>query len=143
MLVNDIIAEAQQATGLSDLGDPSVLEGLEKLVTASNEEARLSAAGAPRWEATIVSTLANRLRIVDHLKRHPIGQMRKLYAHFGEQLTPRAQAAMVELLARNPQGKHGKHHYSLEEFGLTAAGVRKHFRDYYERYGISPRESAN
>lgn len=383
MLVDDIVAKARQATGLSDLGDPFVLEGLEKLVTASNEEARLSAAGAPRWEATIVSTLANRLRIVDYLKRHPelldrpierpmfvfglprtgttltinllsadparrcflrwealnsappakagelhtdpryvaeqqrleltvkhapqiaaihyeeadgptecqyamalsfcaqifdstahipsyrqwffqtsyrpafqfhkqllqllqahnggrwtlknpwhplflddltavypdaqlvmthrdpvevvgsacslirhvrpmfsdvvdlraiaaqmidtfdrmiarqnafrdqhgedaiydihyeeqlrdpIGQMRKLYAHFGEQLTPRAQAAMVELMARNPQGKHGKHHYSLEEFGLTAAGVRKHFQDYYERYGISQRKSAN
>ena len=31
---------------------------------------------------------------------------------------------MVKLLAENPQGKHGKHVYSLEEFGLTAAGVR-------------------
>src|SRR3984885_10273055 len=71
MLVNDIIAEAQQATGLSDLGDPFVLEGLEQLLAASNEEAHLSDAGAPRWEATIVNTLANRLRIVDYLKHHP------------------------------------------------------------------------
>ncbi len=383
MLVNDIIAKAQQATGLSDLGDPFVLEGLEKLIAASNEEAHLSDAGAPRWETNIVNTLANRLRIVDYRKRHPelldrpidrpmfvfglprtgttltinllsadasrrcflrwealnsappakagelhtdpryvaeqqrleltikhapqiaaihyeeadgptecqyamalsfcaqifdstahipgyrqwffqtsyrpafqfhkqllqllqahnggrwtlknpwhplflddltavypdaqlvmthrdpvevvgsacslirhvrpmfsdvvdlraiaeqmidtfdrmiarqnafrdqhgenaiydihyedqlrdpIGQMRKLYARFDEQLTPQAQAAMLEVLARNPQGKHGKHHYSLEEFGLTAAGVRKHFQGYYERYGISQRESAN
>jgi Sulfotransferase family len=68
--------------------------------------------------------------------RDPVGQMRKLYAHFGEQLTPEAEAAMSKLLANNPQGKHGKHNYSLEEFGLTAAGVRQHFRDYCERFGI-------
>jgi hypothetical protein len=38
--------------------------------------------------------------------------------------------------ANNPQGKHGKHSYSLEEFGLTAAWVRRHFRDYCERFNI-------
>jgi hypothetical protein len=69
--------------------------------------------------------------------RDPIGQMRKVYAHFDEPLTREAEAAMARLLADNPQGKHGKHAYSLEEFGLTAAGVRQHFRDYCERYKIS------
>jgi Sulfotransferase family len=48
-----------------------VLEGLERLVKASNEEAQLSAAGAPRWQTSVIGTLANRLRIVDHLKCHP------------------------------------------------------------------------
>lgn len=377
MKTNDIIEKASAATGLSDLGDPSVLEGLEILVRASNEEANLSEAGAPRWEANLVSILSNRLRIVDYLKQHPellerpierplfvfglprtgttlainllsadpgrrcllrweslnsvppaaagalhsdprciaeqkrlemavkfapqiaaahyedadspsecqfamapsfcaqlfdsnlhipsyndwflhkasylpafrfhkqllqllqaenggrwtlknpwhplflndlitvypdaqlvmthrdpaevvgsacslirlvrpmfsdrvdlrqiadqmidtfdhmiarqndfrdrhgegsiydiqyteqlrdpVGEMRKLYAHFGEPLTPEAEAAMVQLLARNPQGKHGKHAYSLEEFGLTAKRVRHHFRDYCERFAI-------
>jgi hypothetical protein len=74
--------------------------------------------------------------------RDPIGQMRKLYSHFDEPLTPESEAAMGKVLARNPQGKHGKHNYSLEEFGLTAAGVRRHFQDYYERYDISQREAA-
>ena len=377
MNTNDIIAKASAATGLSDLGDPSVLEGLEILVRASNEEANLSEAGAPRWEANLVSILSNRLRIVDYLKQHPellerpierpmfvfglprtgttltinllsadpmrrcllrweslnsvppaaagalhsdprciaeqkrlemavkfapqiaaahyedadspsecqfamapsfcaqlfdsnlhvpsyndwflhrtsylpafrfhkqllqllqagnggrwtlknpwhplflndlitvypdaqlvmthrdpaevvgsacslirlvrpmfsdrvdprqiaaqlidtfdhmiarqnafrdrhgeesiydiqyagqlrdpVGEIRKLYAHFGEPFTSEAEAAMVQLLARNPQGKHGKHVYSLEEFGLTAEGVRKHFHDYCERFAI-------
>src|ERR1700760_93695 len=71
MQVNDIVAKAQQATGLTDLGDPAVLIGLEKLVQASNSDAQLSQAGAPRWEANLVGTLSNRLRIVDHLKKHP------------------------------------------------------------------------
>jgi hypothetical protein len=68
--------------------------------------------------------------------RDPIGQMRKLYAHFNEPFTPQAEAGMTNLLADNPQGKHGKHVYSLEEFGLTANEVRKHFADYCERFSI-------
>jgi hypothetical protein len=68
--------------------------------------------------------------------RDPIGQMRKLYARFNEPFTPEAQAAMAKLLSDNPQGKHGKHVYSLEEFGLTAAEVRQHFREYCERFDI-------
>jgi hypothetical protein len=68
--------------------------------------------------------------------RDPIGEMRRIYAHFGEPLTPDAQAAMTQRLAANPQGKHGQHLYSLEEFGLTAPEVRRHFRDYCERFDI-------
>jgi Sulfotransferase family len=367
MDVETIIARAEQATGLSDMGDPSAREGLERLVAASNDEARLSEVGAERWENSIVATLANRLRIVDYLKGHPellerpiekpmfvfglprtgttltinllsadparrcllrwealhsappakaeqqklvmaikhmpqiaaihyedadsptecqyamalnfcaqindsqvnipsyrewffatsylpafrfhkqllqllqaanggrwtlknpwhplflddlttvypdaqlvmthrdpaevvgsacslirhvrpmfsdtvdlreiaeqmietfdlmiarqnafrdahgedaiydiqyadqlrdpIGEMRRLYAHFDEPFTAETEAAMTRLLRESPQGKHGKHVYSLEEFGLTAAGVRKHFRDYCERYAIAP-----
>jgi len=68
--------------------------------------------------------------------RDPIGQMRKLYAHFDEPFTSEAQEAMTKLLAANPQGKHGKHVYSLEEFGLTASGVRQHFGTYCERFSV-------
>ena len=73
--------------------------------------------------------------------RDPIGEMRKLYAHFDEPFTPEAEAAMAGMLASNPQGKHGKHRYNLEEFGLTAASVRDHFRGYCDRYRI-PRKAA-
>jgi hypothetical protein len=39
-------------------------------------------------------------------------------------------------LAANPKGKHGRHEYSLEEFGLSAAGVRERFRGYVDRFAI-------
>jgi hypothetical protein len=68
--------------------------------------------------------------------RDPVGQMRKLYNHFAEPLAPEIEAEMAKLVAHNPQGKHGEHIYSLEEFGLAAVGVRKHFREYCERFGI-------
>ena len=68
--------------------------------------------------------------------RDPIGVMRKLYAHFDEPLTAEAEGAMTTLLRDQPKGKHGKHEYSLEEFGLNKAYIRDHYRDYYERYGV-------
>jgi hypothetical protein len=71
MRVDEIIEKACTATGLTDMGDPSARQGLERLVQASNDEAQLSATGAQRWEANIVATLSNRLRIVDYLKHHP------------------------------------------------------------------------
>ena len=49
-----ILGAAQKATGLSDFGDPRALEGLEHLVRASNEEARLSPAGGYRWMETLI-----------------------------------------------------------------------------------------
>jgi hypothetical protein len=81
------------------------------------------------------------IQYADQLK-DPIGEMRKLYARFDEPFTPAAETAMRKLLADNPQGKHGKHSYSLEEFGLTAEGVRAHFRDYCERYRIPVKAEA-
>ena len=68
--------------------------------------------------------------------RDPIGNMRRLYAHFDEPFTQEAEASMTKVLAEQPQGKHGVHHYSLEEFGLTKAGVRAHFKEYCDRYKI-------
>jgi Sulfotransferase family len=75
------------------------------------------------------------IRYIEQLQ-NPIGEMRKLYAHFGEPFTPEAEAAMQRQLAGNPQNKHGKHVYSLQEFGLTAAAIREHFRGYCERFDI-------
>jgi len=68
--------------------------------------------------------------------RDPMATVCGIYDHFGEPLTAEAEAAMDKYLADNPKGKHGKHSYSLEEFGLTARGVHDAFADYIERYRI-------
>lgn len=68
--------------------------------------------------------------------RDPVGTMRKVYAHFGEPLSAEAEARMTRLAQENPQHKHGRHVYALEDYGLTAAEVRKRYRDYIERFSI-------
>ena len=40
-------------------------------------------------------------------------------------------------VAANPQGKHGKHEYALEEYGLDPDQVRERFAAYIERFQIS------
>ncbi|HEX4376523.1 MAG TPA: sulfotransferase [Steroidobacteraceae bacterium] len=81
------------------------------------------------------------IQYVDQL-RDPIGEMRKLYAHFEEPFTRSTEAAMTKLMAASPQGKHGAHRYTLEEFGLTTAGVRRHFRQYCEQFQIPQHDKA-
>ncbi len=39
--------------------------------------------------------------------------------------------------ANNPKGKHGRHTYNLEEYGLSKDQVREHFREYCEQFGIN------
>ncbi len=91
-----------------------------------------------RQEAFRAKHGANAIHDIDYkaLVRDPLGEMRKLYAHFDEPLTPEAESAMQAFLAANPKGKHGKHEYSLADFGLTRDGVREHFRGYIERFGL-------
>jgi hypothetical protein len=68
--------------------------------------------------------------------RDPIGSVAAIYRRFGEPFTREAEAAMEAYLAANPKGKHGRHAYSLEDYGLTARSVRARFADYIERYDI-------
>jgi hypothetical protein len=68
--------------------------------------------------------------------RDPIGEMRRLYAYLGEPLTPEAETSMQAMLDSNPQGKHGKHSYALEDYGLSRAQVHAHFKDYCDRFSI-------
>jgi hypothetical protein len=70
------------------------------------------------------------------LTADPIGEMERLYANFGEALTSEAHISMQAMLDANPQGKHGKHDYALEDYGLTRAGVYARFADYIERFAI-------
>jgi hypothetical protein len=75
------------------------------------------------------------IQYVDQL-RDPVGEMKRLYARFDEPFTAQAEAAMNRMLDENPQGKHGRHDYSLADYGLTRAGIHAHFRDYTERFCI-------
>ncbi len=68
--------------------------------------------------------------------RDPIGAVRGIYTRFDEDFTETAETAMRAYLANNPQGKHGKHSYTLEEFGLNRDAIHTRFADYIARYNI-------
>ena len=69
------------------------------------------------------------------LRADPVAAVRELYAFLGRELT--IENALTGYLARNPQGKHGAHRYSVENFGADAALIRERFQPYLDRYGVT------
>jgi len=66
-----IIKAAEDETGLKTTLDTPVLEGLNRLVDALNNEAPLSDKGWQSVQQILIGTLANRIRVDDYLQRHP------------------------------------------------------------------------
>ncbi len=64
------------------------------------------------------------------LVRDPLATVQAIYERFGLPLSAEAQQRMRNWLACNPQGKHGRHHYTLEQFGLDRATVEALFPGY-------------
>lgn len=60
----------------------------------------------------------------------PIGTVKRIYTHYKLPFTPEFATNLQAYIDANPQGKHGKHRYSLTEFGLDETIVRKHFAEY-------------
>ena len=68
---NEILDHAKSETGLSDLGEPLFLEGLNKLIDSINNEANLNEIGIQAQPIRIQGLLTNRLRFEEDLKKFP------------------------------------------------------------------------
>lgn len=72
------------------------------------------------------------------LIEQPVAAIEKIYAHFNLPFGEAMPAAIEGYLRNKPQGKFGKHSYSMEAFGMTEAGLRDSFKRYTDYYGIAP-----
>jgi sulfotransferase family protein len=72
----------------------------------------------------------------EDLVADPVGSVRKAYAHFGDELSPAAEAAMQDYAAANPKGTHGSHRYDLDGLGLDGGALRERFSEYEQHYGV-------
>ncbi len=68
----------------------------------------------------------------------PIAVVEKIYEDFALELSGETVDRMRAYMKENPQNKHGKHHYSLEQFGLDRETVTHRFAPYYERFDLTP-----
>jgi hypothetical protein len=71
MVPTDLLAAATEQTGLEDFGSGTFREGLDVYCESVQAEARLNDVGEMAVSATVVSSLANRLKVVDWAARHP------------------------------------------------------------------------
>jgi hypothetical protein len=93
---------AQEQTGLSDFGEPSFLDGLERLVAAQNAEARLTETGVATQEAQTVHFLSQRLQVEDWYARHPeIGEQEIVSPLIGLGLPRTGSTVMSYLLGQD------------------------------------------
>jgi len=65
-----------------------------------------------------------------------LGTVEGIYHHFELPMTPAAREALEAHVAANPKGRHGKHEYQLEDWGLTKDDVSARFAPYVERFRI-------
>jgi Sulfotransferase family len=65
----------------------------------------------------------------------PLGTVARIYATFGEQVTPEFERRMEEYATANPKGVHGAHAYDPDSLGLDVAALRERFEPYTHRFG--------
>jgi len=79
---------------------------------------------------------------LDDLKRDPIGTARSIYRHFDLEWDEAHMSARIGQHLRDQKrramGQEGKHTYSPEQFGLTAAGLHAEFQDYESTFLHEP-----
>ena len=73
----------------------------------------------------------------DDLVAEPLAQVRKIYDWLGDEWTDAAEVGMARWLADNPQNKHGKHTYSLAEWGLSKKDLEPYFSDYLRAHPVA------
>jgi hypothetical protein len=67
----------------------------------------------------------------------PISAVTEVYGYFGLPLGDATLGAMREYVASHPQRKHGKHEYSLEEYGLSPESIRERLGFYLDRFNLA------
>jgi hypothetical protein len=80
--------------------------------------------------------------IYDDLIEQPIETVRRIYDHFGLKWSDEFEMGMKTWLRDNPQGKRGRHTYSLADFGLTHESVETRYGDYMNLF-LRSASSAN
>lgn len=101
--VGDLMATAVDRTGLEDFGDDAFREGLEILVRALRDEARLNSRGEDFVYGRIGLHLSQRLQVEDWYRGHPEIDVEQIRSPlFGLGLPRTGSTALSFLLAQDP-----------------------------------------
>jgi hypothetical protein len=93
-----------------------------------------------------VSALGDSSNTVGHVKYNsliadPVGTVRQLYNSFGWNFSPEYEQALEEYIAKNKEARNAaskarnsKHSYSLEQYALSEADIKKYTSFYSDKY---------
>lgn len=125
-------------------------QSLEKLALRILETAPVKAlalyfaAGHPMlMDAVIADRQSGRLsneQFVDshvlHLMRAPVAQIRRIYVQVGPEFSDSFAADIVRYLRDKPQGKFGKHRYSVDDMGIDVAHFNAKCENFRRHFGV-------
>jgi hypothetical protein len=101
--VEALLERARNETGLTNFGEESFREGLERLVHSADTEARLTQMGAVAFDMSVIDLLRQRLEIEDWYARHPeIDEQEIIAPLIGLGLPRTGSTAFSCLLAEDP-----------------------------------------
>ena len=72
------------------------------------------------------------------LMKDPIAAVRRIYDYFGLSWSDEFEMGMLDWLRNNPQGKQGRHVYSLADCGFTHEDIETRYIDYIKFFRCSP-----
>jgi hypothetical protein len=103
---DELLGAARAQTGLDNFGEDSFREGLERLVRALDDEAKLNEVGLAVLPYLITNLLAQRLQIEDWYRRHPEIDEEPIEAPLiGLGLPRTGSTALSFLLAEDPHAR--------------------------------------
>ncbi|CAF0866928.1 unnamed protein product [Rotaria sordida] len=79
----------------------------------------------------------------DNLMKDPIGVVHQIYDYFNLHWSNEMEMAMRDWLLKNPQGKQGRHRYSLAEFGFNREDIETRYADYINLFLSSDNQSSS
>jgi hypothetical protein len=100
------------------------------------------------WSKTLDTFLQERNRLAEHricdvnyaeIRSDPLGAVRRIYAHFGWQLSQKVEQQMRRTLASQPHERYRRHRYDLSQFGVQEAESAARFAAYCDRFGLAAR----
>ena len=65
-----------------------------------------------------------------------VAALGRAYERFDIPWSSDIEGRMRIFLADNPRGKHGAHHYEIEDFGMTLDQIRERFEGYCSTYAV-------
>jgi hypothetical protein len=69
-------------------------------------------------------------------RNQPLDVVDNIYSHFNIELSVESEQAIQQYAKAHPMGKHGKHEYNVEEFGLTEQQIIDRFDFYIKRFDV-------
>jgi len=70
------------------------------------------------------------------LMKDPVGSVRRIYAHFGDEVSPLHARRMERWMQDRPQQAFGRHVYRAEELGLSRAQIDADYAEYRARFAV-------